>query len=429
MVAHPRPCAITSRYPDIGPVQRDGVRFGLPGRPVAGARRRVDDLSMPRLRTVSPSQPGITRRRQGRGFVYLDDGRRGGDPVTIARIRQLVIPPAWQDVWICRYANGHIQAVGSDDKGRRQYLYHPVWREQRDRAKHDRVLEVAARLPRARQQVSRDLALEGMPRERALATAFRMLDLGFFRIGGEAYAEQNGSYGLATIGRQHVSIEGDLIVFDYIAKSGKERYVGVGDPAVRAAVLTLLRRRGGGSELLAYRDGRRWVDVTSSDINEYVKQVVGGEVSAKDFRTWHGTVLAAVALAVSTHVADTTTARRRAVARAMQEVSTYLGNTPAVARASYVDPRVIDLFEDGITVEPALRRLGEGVPAGQPATHGVMERAVLKMLRTSPQAQARAARQRQVQRRREAQQRQDGRGELQPDGRRQPQRAQRGRRQ
>jgi DNA topoisomerase I len=241
-----------------------------------------------------------------------------------------------------------------------------------------------------------------MPRARARATAFRLLDLGFFRIGGEAYAEQNGSYGLATIERQHVSFDGDLIVFDYIAKSGKERYVAVGDPAVRAAVLSLLRRRGGGSELLAYRDGRRWVDVTSADINEYVKTVVGGEVSAKDFRTWHGTVLAAVALAVSTHVADTPTARRRAITRAMQEVSTYLGNTPAVARASYVDPRVIDLFEDGITVEPALRRLGEGVPAGQPATHGVMERAVLRMLRTSPQAQARAARQRAATRRRAA---------------------------
>jgi DNA topoisomerase-1 len=384
---------------------------------------------MVRLRTVSPSQPGITRRRQGRGFVYLDSGRRVDDPITIARIKELVIPPAWQDVWICRYANGHIQAVGSDDKGRRQYLYHPVWREQRDRAKHDRVLEVAARLPRARQLVERDLALPGMPRQRALATAFRLLDLGFFRIGGEAYAEQNGSFGLATIERQHVSLEGDLIVFDYIAKSGKERYVAVGDPAVRDAVTTLLRRRSGGPELLAYRNGRRWVDITSADINEYVKQVVGGEVSAKDFRTWHGTVLAAVALAVSTQVADTPTARKRAIARAMQEVSVYLGNTPAVARASYVDPRVIDLFEDGITVEPALRRLGEGVPAGQPATHGVMERAVLRMLRTSPQAQARAARQRQVQRRQEAQRERDGRGRAQLDGQHQPQRPGRGRRQ
>jgi DNA topoisomerase-1 len=345
-----------------------------------------------RLRTVSPTQPGISRRRAGRGFTYLDAGERVTDPTTLARITDLVIPPAWQDVWIRRYPSGHIQAVGSDDKQRRQYLYHPAWREQRDKLKHDRVLDVAARLPRARAHVATDLALPGMPRERALAAAFRLLDLGFFRVGGESYAEENGSYGLATIERQHVSVEGDLIVFDYVAKSGKQRYVAVGDPAVRDAVLALRRRRGGTPELLAFRDGRRWVDVTSTDINEYVKHVVGGEVSAKDFRTWHGTVLAAVALAVSTHAADTPTGRRRAVARAMREVSDYLGNTPAVARASYVDPRVVDLFEDGVTVEHALRRLGDGTQEGHPATHGPMERAVLTMLRTPPSAHRRAAR-------------------------------------
>jgi DNA topoisomerase IB len=170
--------------------------------------------------------------------------------------------------------------------------------------------------------------------------------------------------------------------------------VAIGDPTVIEAVEVLRRRRGGGDELLAYKQGGRWVDVTSGDINEYVKQVVGGEFSAKDFRTWHGTVLAAVALAVSTHVSDTPTARRRAVARAMREVADYLGNTPAVARSAYVDPRVVDLFEDGITVEPALRRLGAGIDQGQPATHGAMERAVLQMLRSAPEAHARAARRR-----------------------------------
>ena len=331
---------------------------------------------MPRLRTVSPSQPGLTRRRSGRGFVYLRGDERVTDPAVVARIRDLVIPPAWNDVWICPWPNGHIQAVGSDEKGRRQYLYHPVWREQRDKAKHDRVLEVAARLPRARRRVEEHLALEGMPRERALATAFRLLDLGFFRIGGETYAEQNGSYGLATIGRQHVHVEGDLIVFEYVAKSGKDRIVAVGDPTVRAAVTTLRRRRGGGHELLAYRDGRGWRDVTSTDINEYVKDVVGGEVSAKDFRTWHGTVLAAVALAVSTHAADTPTARKRAIARAMSEVSTYLGNTPAVARSSYVDPRVIDLYEDGTTIADAVREEHATPEERQDA----LERAVLDLL-------------------------------------------------
>jgi DNA topoisomerase IB len=349
---------------------------------------------VPRLRTVSPSQSGLTRRRQGRGFCYLDGEDRVTDPAVLARIRDLVIPPAWQDVWICRQPNGHIQAVGTDDAGRRQYLYHPAWRELRDKAKHDRMLQMAARLPRARRRVTEHLALAGMPRERALAAAFRLLDLGFFRVGGEAYAEQNGSYGLATILREHVRIEGDRIVFEYTAKSGQHRLVAVGHPQVLEAVRLLCRRRGGGDELLAYKRAGRWVDVTSADINDYVKQVVGGEFSAKDFRTWHGTVLAAVALAVSTHVADTPTARRRAVARAMREVADYLGNTPAVARSSYVDPRVVDLFEDGVTVEPALRRLGTGVDTGQPATHGAMERAVLAMLRTAPEARARAARSR-----------------------------------
>jgi DNA topoisomerase IB len=346
---------------------------------------------MPRLRTVSPNQRGWTRRRQGRGFVYLDESGRPLPHEHVARCKQLVIPPAWHDVWICPRPNGHIQAVGTDDAGRRQYLYHPVWREKRDAAKHDRVLTVAARLPRAREQVAEHLALPGMPRERALATSFRLLDLGFFRIGGEAYVEANGSYGLATIEKQHVRTEGDAIIFEYTAKSGHERLVAVADDAVRDAVRALLRRRGGGSELLAYRNGPHWRDVSSADINEYVKAVVGGEVSAKDFRTWHATVLAAVALAVSTNVSSES-ARRRAVARAMREVAEYLGNTPAVARGSYVDPRVVDLFEDGVTIERQLRRLGEGATFGQPATHGAIERAVLRLLRTAPRSTGRASR-------------------------------------
>jgi DNA topoisomerase I len=346
---------------------------------------------MPRLRTVSPNQPGWTRRRQGKGFVYLDEEGQRLSAEHVQRCRQLVIPPAWRDVWICPFPTGHIQAVGTDDAGRRQYLYHPVWRQKRDAAKHDRVLTVAARLPKARERVAEHLALPGMPRERALATAFRLLDLGFFRIGGEAYAEANGSYGLATIEKQHVRTEGDRIVFEYTAKSGNERLVAVADEDVRDAVRALLRRRGGGDELLAYREGGRWRDVTSADINEYVKDVVGGEVSAKDFRTWHATVLAAVALAVSTNAASAS-ARKRAVARAMREVAEYLGNTPAVARASYVDPRVVDLFEDGVTIEPQLRRLGEGTLFGQPATHGAVERAVLRLLRTAPRSSARASR-------------------------------------
>lgn len=327
---------------------------------------------------MSPRDPGWTRRRAGKGFVYLDaDGRRlAGEDVE--RCKKLVIPPAWQEVWICPVPNGHIQAVGTDDAGRRQYLYHEQWRIKRDKSKHDRVLTVAARLPAARRTVARHLQLDGMPYERALATAFRLLDLGFFRIGGEAYAEANNSFGLATILKEHVTVDGAEVIFDYVAKSGQERYVALADDLVRAAVRDLLRRRGGGPDLLAYRADGQWRDVTSTDINAYIKHVVGGEVSAKDFRTWHGTVIAAVALAQANEKARTESARRRAVSAAMKQVAGYLGNTPAVARKSYVDPRLIDLFADGVTISPALASTDQDLSDG--VTHGKIERAVLNLL-------------------------------------------------
>jgi DNA topoisomerase IB len=334
---------------------------------------------MVRLRTVSPSDPGWTRRRAGKGFVYLDHLGVRLPPEDRERCQRLVIPPAWEEVWICQRPNGHLQAVGTDAAGRRQYLYHPEWRRKRDESKHDRVLEVAARLPRARRRVAVHLQLDGMPYERALATAFRLLDLGFFRIGGENYAEANQSYGLATIRKEHVTLENHNVVFDFVAKSGQERYVALADDLVRASVADLLRRRGGGPELLAYKDGRRWKDVTSTEINAYVKEQVGGEVSAKDFRTWHGTVIAAVALAGASAEATTATARKRAVASAMKQVAEYLGNTPTVARSSYVDPRVIDLFADGVTISPRLASLDDDLSDG--STHGKVERAVLNLLK------------------------------------------------
>ncbi|HEU4547377.1 MAG TPA: DNA topoisomerase IB [Microlunatus sp.] len=334
---------------------------------------------MVRLRTVSPSDPGWTRRRAGKGFVYLDQLGVRLPPEDRERCVRLVIPPAWEEVWICRRPNGHLQAVGTDAAGRRQYLYHPEWRRKRDELKHDRVLEVAGRLPRARRRVAVHLQLDGMPYERALATAFRLLDLGFFRIGGETYAEANHSYGLATIRKEHVTVENRTVVFDFVAKSGQERYVALADDLVRASVADLLRRRSGGPELLAYKDGRRWKDVTSADINAYVKEQVGGEVSAKDFRTWHGTVIAAVALAGANETATTVTARKRAVTSAMKQVSEYLGNTPTVARSSYVDPRVIDLFADGVTISPRLASTENDLSDG--STHGKVERAVLNLLK------------------------------------------------
>jgi DNA topoisomerase I len=298
----------------------------------------------------------------------------------VQRCKLLVIPPAWEQVWICPAPNGHLQAVGTDDAGRRQYLYHEQWRLKRDRQKHDRVLEVAARLPAARRAVAQDLQLEGMPYQRALGTAFRLLDLGFFRIGGEAYAEANNSYGLATIQKEHVSIEDGSVIFNYVAKSGQERYVALADDLVLRAVHDLLARRSGGSELLAYKDGRQWYDVSSNDINSYIKTQVGEEMSAKDFRTWHGTVIAAVVLADANESAKTIKARKRAVSAAMKEVAGYLGNTPTVARSSYVDPRVVDLFNDGVTISPELAATDDDLSDG--TTHGKIERAVLNLLGT-----------------------------------------------
>ncbi|MBV8395909.1 MAG: DNA topoisomerase IB [Actinobacteria bacterium] len=331
---------------------------------------------MSRLRRVECSGAGIVRRRRGRGFEYRDATGNRVDDEVMARIRALAIPPAWTDVWICPDPRGHLQAVGTDAAGRRQYLYHQQWRARRDQEKFDRMLAFARALPRVRRTAERHLHEDGLGRDRVLSCAVRLLDRGFFRVGGEEYAE-NGTYGLATLERRHVKLDVDgVLVFDYIAKGGKHRVQAVVDPQVYAVVAELKARRGGGRALLAYRNGR-WVDVRSSEINDYLKQLAKGEFSAKDFRTWHATVLAAVALAVSTE-AKSQTARRRAMSRAVQEVSHYLGNTPAVCRASYIDPRVFDRYLAGVTVAPALGALAEQHDA--PATQGRIEAAVLGLL-------------------------------------------------
>jgi DNA topoisomerase IB len=336
----------------------------------------------PRLRRVDCRQPGLTRRRYGRGFRYLDAcGNPVTDPEVRARIEALVIPPAWRDVWICATPNGHIQATGVDAAGRRQYLYHQVWRQQRDLAKFDRMLDFAERLPAIRERVLAALLSPGLTRERVCAAAVRLLDLGFFRIGGEEYAETNNTYGLATMRREHVSIARGVITFEYTAKSGKQRLQHVADEPVLKVVRALKARRGGGEELLAYRAGKEWADVKSADINRYLAQLADGEVTAKDFRTWNATVLAAVALAVSANVPRSESARKRAVSRAVKEVSEYLGNTPAVCRASYIDPRIIDLYADGRTLDPVLDELGAQVEYGTLATQGATEQAVLDLLR------------------------------------------------
>jgi DNA topoisomerase-1 len=255
----------------------------------------------PRLRRADCSAPGIRRKRRGRGFGYYDGGERVDDPEVLTRIAELAIPPAWEDVWICPYPNGHIQATGTDAAGRKQYRYHDAWRARRDAEKFDDMVLFAKALPRLRRRVERDLGdCRELDRGCVLACAVRLLERGFFRIGSEEYAEENESFGLATMRKQHVTIEdGGLMVFDYPAKSGQRRHQGVLDDRACEIVAALKRRRGGGPELLAFKDGRRWRDVRSEDINEYLKEATGGDHSAKDFRTWNATALAAVALAVS----------------------------------------------------------------------------------------------------------------------------------
>jgi DNA topoisomerase IB len=333
------------------------------------------------LQRSDPNGTGIRRRRCGRGFTYLGaDATAVKDPRTLARIKSLVIPPAWQDVWICADPRGHIQAIGTDAAGRRQYRYHDLWRLQQAQDKHDRVQHLGDALPAIREAIGQHLEARGLARERVLAAAVRLIDLGFFRPGGEEYAEENGTFGLATIRKDHVRLTKGQLLFEYPAKGAKHREQAVAEELVCAAVRSLRRRRGGGDQLLAYRAGSRWHDVTAADINDYLREISGGDYTAKDFRTWHATVLAAVGLAVSERAASSDTARKRAIARVVQEVAAYLGNTPAVARASYIDPRVIGLYQDGRTIASALGELGKDCHFGDLATRGRAEQAVLDML-------------------------------------------------
>lgn len=336
---------------------------------------------VPRTRRVDCSGPGIARLRRGRGFAYVqEDGQPVRDEATIDRIRALAIPPAWTDVWICTDPRGHIQATGTDAAGRKQYRYHDDWRRRRDQAKFDAMIAFARALPALRRRVASDLAHEddgagGLGEARVLACAARLLDVGLFRIGGEDYASRNETYGLTTLRKAHVRVDRDGLLFDFPAKHGVRRVQRIEDPDVRPVIAALKRRRGGGDELLAFRRRRRWVDVKAEDVNAYLKEAAGGDFSAKDFRTWNATALCAVALAVRAQSATSRTSRRRLVKGAIDEVATFLGNTPAVARGSYVDPRVIDRFGEGLTVAAALAEQHDGLEEDEPVPeHSVSER-------------------------------------------------------
>jgi DNA topoisomerase-1 len=328
---------------------------------------------MPRLRRSNCAAPGIARRRRGRGFEYRDPaGERLDDPEVLERIAELAIPPAWQEVWICMDPQGHLQATGYDAAGRKQYLYHERWHAHRDRLKFDSMLALGQALPRLRRRIARGLTFgdraavtrlvpKDLSREHVLACSVRLLDLGFFRIGSEDYAERNESYGLTTMLREHVTISDGELVFDFPAKSGQRRVQAIADPKALQVIAALKRRRGG-SQLLAYREGRRWVEVHADEVNTYLKQQSGGTFTAKDFRTWNATVLAAVALATVDERQRSRTARERTVREAIKTVAAYLGNTPAVCRASYVDPRVIDRYHAGVTISATLEALSSSTP-------------------------------------------------------------------
>jgi len=327
-------------------------------------------------------------------------GERITDPAVRDRIDALVIPPAWRDVWITPFPNGHLQAVGTDARGRRQYLYHAAWQSNRDRLKHQRVLQLGAALPRARSVALEHLEQPRFSHERALAIAFRLLDRGYFRIGAAAYVQANGSYGLSTLLRDHVRRRGSILIFEYVAKSGVNRVERIDDPLLVDLVGELARRRGvTPEELLAYRTRAGWHCLGGEEINEYVRAVTRLDVSAKDFRTWHGTVLGSVALAEEELAHDEAAwnerTRNRAIGRAVAAVAENLGNTPAVCRGSYVNPRAIELFRSGVTIERTIRRLTGGSPevlVNDPAAdharriaalgaEPAVERAVLRMLR------------------------------------------------
>ncbi|MBV9819671.1 MAG: DNA topoisomerase IB [Solirubrobacterales bacterium] len=349
-----------------------------------------------RLRRSDPSGKGLHRVRRGKGFSYTDsDGNPHRDPEDILRIKELAIPPAWQDVWISMDPMGHLQATGVDAAGRTQYLYHPRWREQRDRAKFDHMVDFARTLPRLRRQILRVLRQgDELDEARVLACAIRLLDVGLFRIGSEQYADDDSGVGLATVRKEHVTIADDEVVFEYPGKGGVPRVWPVPDPLAGEVVRALKRRRSGGEQLLAYREGRRWHPVRSDQISEHLKSLIGEDYSAKDFRTWNATMLAAVSLGIDGRAALSKTARKRAINGAVRGVAEVLGNTPAVARRSYIDPRLFDRYLSGWAIGGELDRNGE--PRGpDDRRRARLEDAVLDLLdddRGSPAIQKFAAR-------------------------------------
>ncbi|MGH7853642.1 MAG: DNA topoisomerase IB [Candidatus Binatia bacterium] len=315
----------------------------------------VDSARTARLRYVTNNTPGVTRRKSGDQFVYRGlDGKIVRDPAELGRIKSLVIPPAWRDVWICPAANGHLQATGRDARGRKQHRYHPRWREIRDANKYDRMMDFAKKLPAIRRKVAEDLALPGLPREKVLATVARLLETSRIRVGNEEYARQNNSFGLATMRNRHVSVAGSNIRFEFRGKSGVHHTLDLNDR--RLARIIKQCQELPGHELFQYigDDGERY-SIGSADVNDYLRDITGADFSSKDFRTWAGTVLAARAL-VDMDGAESTAQVKKNIAHAVELVAEKLGNTKAVCRKCYVHPAVLQAYTEGSLLKLSLRR-------------------------------------------------------------------------
>ncbi|HEY8614020.1 MAG TPA: DNA topoisomerase IB [Roseomonas sp.] len=347
------------------------------------------------LRYVSDTRPGITRQAKGDGFFYRDpSGEPVRDEATLERIRSLAIPPAYTDVWICPFPNGHIQATGRDARGRKQYRYHPRWRETRDATKYEHMAEFAEVLPLIRARVAADLQRKGLSREKVLATVVRLLETTLIRVGNDDYAKENGSFGLTTLRNRHVSVKGESMRFAFKGKSGKTWKLGLQDRRVAKVVRECQELPG--QELFAYptEDGSLH-DVTSGDVNDYLREITGRDITAKDFRTWAGTVMAALALR-EFETFDSQTAAKRNVRAAIEKVSARLGNTPTVCRKCYVHPDLLEGYMEGkLALEIAERaeeELREEMETLQPEEAAVL--ALLARLKAGKKEEAPRARKR-----------------------------------
>jgi DNA topoisomerase-1 len=322
------------------------------------------------LRHVSDETPGIKREGSGKNFRYRDpSGKIVRDKETLRRIKSLVIPPAWTEVWICPSANGHLQATGRDDRRRKQFRYHPRWREIRDETKYARMVAFAGALPKIRRRVLKDMALPGMPRNKVLATVVRLLEVSLIRVGNDEYARENDSFGLTTMRDKHVDVHGANLRFHFRGKAGKWHNVDIHDR--RLAKIVEKCQDLPGQELFQFvdDDGKRH-DVRSEDVNEYLREISGQDFTAKDFRTWAGTVLATAALRAFEKFESKAQAKKNVVA-AIESVAQKLGNTPAVCKKCYIHPHVVDSYLEGTLAEllarPAAKTASRGLPADEAA--------------------------------------------------------------